>query len=195
MAGEARPTATAAELDATLPGQISHERTPHSLYANESLGQALRRLTLYGRDGLPVLSADGSVVEGWVTNSSALDAIARDLGARTSAAARGELESELAAAHQTTDRADSPSPLKGFRVIEVLLDEHSPAIGSTLGSVRWPEGHTPVSLLRRRVLHEADPRLPLAAGDSINILVDRRQRAGGGEHADASGAVDNADSA
>jgi CIC family chloride channel protein len=33
----------------------------------ESLGQALRQLAVYGRDGLPVVSPDGHRLEGWVT--------------------------------------------------------------------------------------------------------------------------------
>ena len=195
VTGEGRPTATAPDLSTELPGQVSHERTPQALYTTESLSQALRKLILHGRDGLPVLSADGSVVEGWVTNSSAMHAIARDLGTARSEASRAELESELAAAHQDTDCPESPSPLKNFRVIEVLLDEDSPAVGRLLGSVRWPEGHIPVSVMHRRVLHEADPRLSLTAGDSINLLTKRQDGAARGEHADTPAAVDNAGSA
>ena len=44
---------------ASLPGPVTHEREPQAFFATESLAQALRQLVLYGRDGLPVLSADG----------------------------------------------------------------------------------------------------------------------------------------
>ncbi|HTJ68103.1 MAG TPA: chloride channel protein [Actinospica sp.] len=159
------------ELVAALPGQVTHERTPQALYASESLSQALRQLVLYGRDGLPVLSADGARVEGWVTNASAMHAIARDLGAATAASTRAELEADLAAAHQPTDEADSPNPLTGYRVIEVLVGEDSRAIGKSLDAVDWPAGHIPVSVLHRRVLHEADPGLKLTVGDRVNLLV------------------------
>lgn len=156
-----------------LPGPVTHERIPQALYASESLSQALRQLMLYGRDGLPVLSADGGRVEGWITNASAIHAIARDLGAVAAESTRVELEADLAAAHQTTGEGASPNPLTGYRVIEVVVEDHSRAVGKTLETITWPPGHTPVSILHRRVLHEADPALPLAAGDRVNLLVHR----------------------
>jgi chloride channel protein, CIC family len=194
VAGAGDLSVTGADLAASLPGQISHERTPQALYATESLSQALRQLILYGRDGLPVLSPDGSAVEGWLTNAGAMHAIARNLGAAADAS-RAELEAELAAAHQNADSADSPNPLPGFHIIEVLLDEHSPAVGRPLGSIPWPHGHIPVSVLRRRVLHEADPRLTLTAGDRVNLLTKRHSGdEGRGEYSDAPLTSDNAGS-
>ena len=157
-------------ITAALPGPVTHERTPQALYANESLSQALRQLMLYGRDGLPVLSADGARVEGWVTNASAIHAIARSLGPVSTGVTRLTLEHDLAAARQPTDVDEVPNPLSGYRVLEVLVDERSAAAGKPLGWVAWPDGHTPVSIMRHRDLHEADPRLVLAAGDRVNLL-------------------------
>jgi CIC family chloride channel protein len=179
-AGNGHLPMSPADLAAMLPGQISHERTPQALYATESLSQALRQLILYGRDGLPVLSADGALVEGWITNASAMHAIARDLGAASTESTRTQLEAELAAAHQPTDPADSPNPLHGFRVVEVLLEDHSPAIGRPLGAIDWPAGHIPVSVLHQRVLREAAPGLILRAGDRVNLLTGRPEA--GEEH-------------
>jgi chloride channel protein, CIC family len=51
------------------------------LFASESLAQALRQVEAYGRDGLPVLPADGTQVRGWITSASVLSAIAREIGA------------------------------------------------------------------------------------------------------------------
>ncbi|HEX4787461.1 MAG TPA: chloride channel protein [Actinospica sp.] len=191
VSGNGHRPMNSADLASALPGQISHERTPQALYATESLSQALRQLILYGRDGLPVLSADGSAVEGWVTNASAIHAIARDLGAAATDASRAELEAELTAAHQDTVSTDSPNPLKGFSVVEVLLDDRSPAVGRPLGTVTWPEGHIPVSILHRRLLREADPVHILAAGDRINLLTKRRDNAAGEESAHSAAAVDS----
>ena len=92
---------------AVLPDAVAHERAPQPLYANGSLGQALRQLILYGRDGLPVLSADGATVEGWVTNASALHAIVRDLGPASALELHAELEAELAALN-IGDRVNLP---------------------------------------------------------------------------------------
>jgi hypothetical protein len=49
------------------------------LFASESLARALRQLEVYGRDGLPVISADGRRVEGWITSATVLRALARQL--------------------------------------------------------------------------------------------------------------------
>jgi CIC family chloride channel protein len=170
-AGNGHLPATGTDLQAVLPGPVTHDRTPQALYGTESLTEALRQLVIYGRDGLPVLSADGSAVEGWITNTGALHAIARDLGAALSETARTELETDLAAAHLETDEAKASNPLRGFRIVEITLDEHSSATGKSLGAVDWPAGHTPVSVTRRRALREADPHLKLAPGDRINLLV------------------------
>jgi CIC family chloride channel protein len=131
----------------------------------------LRQLILCERDGLPVLSVDGTQVEGWITNSSAMHAIARSLGAATAESSRVRLEAGLAASCQDARSAARSNPLAGFHVAEILIDEHSPACGRTLGSVTWPAGHVPVSLVHRRVLHEADPELTLAPGDRVNLLI------------------------
>ena len=195
VTGEGGLPVAGADLAASLPGQISHERTPQALYATESLSQALRQLVLYGRDGLPVLSPDGSAIEGWITNAGAMHAIARNLGATDADASRAELEAELAASQQNADSTDSPDPLTGFHIIEVLLDEHSPAVGRPLGSLQWPRGHIPVSVLHGRVLHEADPGLSLAAGDRINLLAKRHSgREDRAKRSDAPLAADNAGS-
>lgn len=98
--GDGRQPTNTRDISSLLPGSMTHERTPQAMYGSESLSQALRQLIFYGRDGLPVLSADGARVEGWVTNASAMHAIARDLGAATMDLSRVELDTDLAAAYQ-----------------------------------------------------------------------------------------------
>ena len=176
------------QIAAALPGPVTHERTPQALYASESLSQALRQLMLYGRDGLPVLSADGARVEGWVTNASAIHAIAHDLGPVSSGGTSSTLQRDLTAAHQSTDAEEVPNPLSGYRVLEVLVDEDSAAAGKPLSSIVWPDGHTPVSVMRHRDLREADPRLVLAVGDRVNLLA--RRTASHARHPEAA-AVEN----
>jgi hypothetical protein len=41
-----------------LPGLVAERHDLQTLFASESLGPALRQLAVYGRDGLPVVSAD-----------------------------------------------------------------------------------------------------------------------------------------
>src|SRR5579875_3631032 len=43
---------------ADLAGPVTYQRASQALFAGESLAAALRQLLVYGRDGLPVLSAD-----------------------------------------------------------------------------------------------------------------------------------------
>ena len=61
-------------------GEATGQGDPQAVYAGESLAQTLRQLAAYGRDGLPVLSADGQQVRGWITNASVLQAVASKIG-------------------------------------------------------------------------------------------------------------------
>jgi CIC family chloride channel protein len=62
-----------------LPGPVTYQADPQALFATESLARALRQLEVYGHDGLPVLSADGHQIQGWVTAPDVLAAIARQV--------------------------------------------------------------------------------------------------------------------
>ena len=46
------------ELWESLAGPVTDTRQPQELFGDETLEQALRQLTLYGRHGLPVISND-----------------------------------------------------------------------------------------------------------------------------------------
>jgi chloride channel protein, CIC family len=154
-----------------LPGRVVYEGDARAVYASESLAQTLRRLEAYGRDGLPVLSGDGQRVEGWITNASVLRTVAREIdgappGARPSAAPGPAREPA------------PPTPLQGYRVIEIAVGPSSPAVGTQLGRVSWPAGAIPVSLLRDRSLRDPDPELALAAGDRVRLLVVKPPQSG-----------------
>jgi CIC family chloride channel protein len=143
--------------DAPLPGQVISRAGPQAVYAGESLAQTLRQLGRYGRDGLPVLSADGTGVQGWITNASVLRAVADQVGASPRAAG-----------------LDAPDPLHGYRVLEVTLAPDSPAAGRPIGAIPWPVGSIPVSVLRDRSLTDPDPALTLQAGDRVSLLTPGR---------------------
>jgi chloride channel protein, CIC family len=76
-------SSTAAHL-AVADGPASSRPDPQILFASESLAQALRQLEVYGRDGLPVVSEDGSRVEGWITSATVLRALAQRITAHES---------------------------------------------------------------------------------------------------------------
>ena len=102
------PTAgrDSAEPDwAALVGPVTGRHDPQVLFGTESVPQALRQLETYGRDGLPVLSADGERVQGWVTGTSVLRAISRQLGA-------ARTEADLEHGEEETPHTP-PAPLAG----------------------------------------------------------------------------------
>jgi CIC family chloride channel protein len=143
-----------------LPGQVTYQGGPQAVYAGESLTQALRQLQVYGRDGLPVLSGDGSEVRGWITNASVLRAVAAQIGGSPPPGGP-------AGGHQPQA---APTPLSGYQVVELIVEADSPALGRPLGSMSWPPGSIPVSVLRHRRLQDPEPDLELAADDRVSVL-------------------------
>jgi CIC family chloride channel protein len=151
---------------APLPGQITGRQDPRAVYAGESLTQTLRQLDVYGRDGLPVLSADRSQVLGWITNASVLQAVRAEIGGPPP-------QATPAAAGSGPAPAEPPAPLPGYHVLEVTISADSPGAGRMLGAITWPHGYIPVSVSRGRSLDEPDPALTLASGDRISLLAPR----------------------
>ena len=145
-------------------GEVTWQGDPQTVYASESVAQTLRQLAAYGRDGLPVLSADGREVRGWITNTSVLQAVASQIGTSPPAAG-GQAGIEPAAAN-----GEPPNPLPGYQVVEFTVRKDSSAAGQTLGSISLPDGSVPVSVLQDRALREPDPGLTLAAGDRVSVL-------------------------
>jgi len=160
-----------------LPGPVTYQRDLQAVFADESLAQTMRQLDVYGRDGLPVLSTDGSQVRGWITNDSALRAVAREIGTSPRRAAgpasNGSAPQPGAGPQPGADgrpAAQPPTPLPGYQVLEITIEPGSPAAGKALGAVAWPAGCIPVSVLRGPSLQEPDPELTLGPGDRINLL-------------------------
>jgi chloride channel protein, CIC family len=169
--GESRAAHAAAALPRTLQGPVTlgeatWQGDPQAVFAGESLAQALRQLAVYGRDGLPVLSADGTQVRGWITNASVLQSLASRIGTSpTPAAANG-----LGDLRQQAADSEPPDPLRGYRVLEFTIGSESAAAGHTLRSISLPAGSIPVSILRNRVLLAPEPDLAMAAGDRVSVL-------------------------
>jgi CIC family chloride channel protein len=152
---------------APLPGPVTCHSEPQAVVADESLALTLRQLAAHGRDGLPVLSADRRQVQGWITNDSVLHAVARDIGTLPAQTAPVSGPAPPASPPQP------PTPLPGYQVAEITIGPGSQAAGKTLGTITWPRGWIPVSILRHRSLHEPDPGLTLAPGDRISLLAPR----------------------
>jgi CIC family chloride channel protein len=155
---------------AALPGPVIYQADPQALFATESVAQALRQLEAYGHDGLPVLSADGHQIPGWVTAPDVLRAIARQI---TTAQAQTQ-QTQAAADWDHTDPGalpqEPPTPLPGYQLTEITIPAGSPAAGRTLSDLTWPPGSTPVVVLRGHQLRPPQPELTLAPGDRVSLL-------------------------
>jgi CIC family chloride channel protein len=177
--------ADGASLTAALPGPVTGELAPQAIFATESLAQALRQLEIYGRDGLPVLSDDARQITGWVTNTTVIGAVAREIRTAQQDATRAQETADTAASPAeripgptagTGSHRDAavptavPNPLPGYRIVEITLPDNSPAAGTKLGDITWPAGYQPVSLLRNRHLRGPDPHLVIRPGDRIALL-------------------------
>ena len=139
------------------------------LFASESLSQALRQLELYGRDGLPVISADGQQLQGWITSQNVLQAVARHMHAAP-AAAQAPRATALAVPGPQAAPGQPPAPLAGYQILEITISAGSPAAGQTLGDTTWPPGWIPVTVLDNHTLRDPDPGITLAPGDRVNLL-------------------------
>jgi chloride channel protein, CIC family len=176
---------TTAPGGAALPGPVTYQADPQALFATESLAQALRQLEVYGHDGLPVLSADGHQIPGWVTAPDVLRAIARQITtaqAQTQQAQTQQAQTQQAQTQQAQItagwnhdgpdplRRHPPTPLPGYQFTEITVTPGSPAAGRKLADLTWPPGSTPVTVLRGGRLRPPQPELILAPGDRVSLL-------------------------
>ena len=148
----------AAARPAAADGPPTYRYDPQALFASESLAQTLRQLEVYGRDGLPVISADGRRVEGWITSATVLRALARQLAGTSNAAVEAEASADWGRCDDTEAMLrHPPAPLAGYQVTELMITADSPAAGRNLHEVTWPQAGIPVSVLRRRPARPAGP--------------------------------------
>jgi hypothetical protein len=130
----------------------------------------LRRGQDVDRAALPVLSGDGQQVQGWLTGASVLSAVASEIGG-AAPPGTGEQAAADAGGPAGERPARPPEPLAGYEVLEIAIFAGSPAAGSALGTVSWPPGCFPVSVLHGRALQDPDPAMILAPGDRISLLI------------------------
>jgi CIC family chloride channel protein len=168
-----RPNGQRAPAVTVLPGPVTDRRDPQALFAGESLGQALRQLVVYGRDGLPVLSEDGQRLLGWVTNNRVLHTVAQKINTAQAQTAQAQLAAEWALPDPESALREPPTPLRGYQILEVTIEPGSPAAGRALQTITWPAGATVVSVLHNRRIRDPDPAMALSPGDRIIVLARR----------------------
>jgi chloride channel protein, CIC family len=173
-----------AQDSATLPGTVIYQADPQALFATESITQALRQLEAYGHDGLPVLSADGHQIPGWVTAPDVLRAISHQIATTRAQTARAQITAGWDHPDPDSLLQHPPTPLPGYQLIEITITADSPIAGRKLSEVTWPRGSSPVSVLRGHQLRQPHPEITLASGDRVSLLTvapdssPARQRAG-----------------
>jgi CIC family chloride channel protein len=155
----------------SLPGPVTGHRRPQALFAGEPLTQALRQLALYGRDGLPVLAADGQQLGGWLTTENILHAVHRAVSSSRAAAAREQLAADGALPGPQAALPQAPDPLPGYQLLEITITPGLAAPGRALGDITWPPGSVPVSVATDHSVREPDPAITLSPGDRVNVLV------------------------
>jgi CIC family chloride channel protein len=169
LALAAGPPGAPGPAPAPPPGPVTRRHHPQMLFAAESLTQALRQLELYGRDGLPVISADGQYLQGWITSQNVLQAVARHMHAAPAAAQAQQVAAPAVPGPQAAP-GPPPDPLRGYQILEITISAGSPGDGQTLGDTIWPPGWIPVTILDDHTLRDPDPGITLAPGDRVNLL-------------------------
>src|SRR6202012_5126214 len=130
---------------ASLPGRVTERHDVQTLFASESLGQALRQLAVYGRGGLPVVSPDERQLEGWVTSEGVLRALAhRVAGTTADETAHAQAAADGGPCGPQAMPEHPRVPLPGYYVAQIIITGDSPAAGRKLGDVSWPHASIPV---------------------------------------------------
>jgi chloride channel protein, CIC family len=140
------------------------------LLADEDLEQARRQLVLYGRDGLPVLSHDGTL-RGWLTRADLLRALTDTLASSEAQIEDGTIAADWAAGDPIAASHRPTRPLDGYELLELRVLAGSPALGKRIAEVRWPAATTVVAITEGREVRAARPDISLRAGERVLVLV------------------------
>jgi hypothetical protein len=91
-----------------------------------------------------------------------LRAIGRQITAAQAQTRQAEVAADWDHADPGTLPRHPPNPLPGYRLVEITITAGSPAAGRNLADVTWPQGSTPVSVLRGHQLRPPHPQITLA---------------------------------
>jgi CIC family chloride channel protein len=117
-----------------------------------------------------VLSADGHQIQGWITAPGVLRSIARQVSATHAETTQAQVTADWEHADPQSLLRHPPTPLPGYRLVEISITPDSPGTGRKLQDVAWPRASIPLSVLRGRRLRPPHPELVLTHGDRVNLL-------------------------
>jgi chloride channel protein, CIC family len=161
-----------------LVGPVTDRHEPQVLFADETLDQALRQLVLYGRSGLPVISADREHLRGWITRQSVLGALADLVASSASDAEDGRLASEFSEEDAATRLHIPRAPLDGYDLVEVSIGDQSVVLDRRVGEVKWPPGAIVVAVSEGREIVPASSDQALRSGERVVMLVPKIEALG-----------------
>ena len=156
-------------------GEVTDRQSPQALFADETLEQALRQLVLYGPAGLPVISADGRSVTGWVTNQDVVRAMADRIERSRAEVVEGRLSAEFAAPDAAARLHAPTQPLDGYDLVEVRVSEDGCGNGRGLDELGLPAGAIPSAVTTGTRTAAVRSAVTLHAGDRLLVLLPRRQ--------------------
>jgi CBS domain-containing protein len=147
-------------LDATA-GSLAH-RLP-TLMPDESLEKALTLLMRQEVSGLPVVTQAGNRVIGWLTHRDVLRAYAARLGEEVATAESG--------GPGVSPRADLPSRLRDYRVVDLEMHPGAAPIGHRISDLAWPAFSLPIAVRREGRSFRPGPPTVVEPGDRLTVLV------------------------
>jgi chloride channel protein, CIC family len=143
---------------------------PQELFEDETLEQALRQLTLHGRAGLPVLSADRKHLRGWITRRDVLAALAASIEAAGHGIKAGAVVADFGAGDPERAAHQPSAPLHGYEIVDLSITPESSAADRRIGEVPWPHGAIVVAITDAGEITPALPTTTIRAGERVVLL-------------------------
>jgi CIC family chloride channel protein len=176
-AGAYRGTVTSRQVEAAARENVldatasSLAVVTSTLRADQDLDSALGTLVEHDRTGLPVLSADGTRLIGWVTHRDVLSAYARRLS--QSVAEATTQPASVVPATSAVDRVARPdlTRLEGYRVVDLQLSGPNQPVGQAVGAAQWPSATMLVAIRRDEEWITVSEATVLLQGDRLTLLV------------------------
>ncbi len=153
-----------------LVGPVADSRQAQTLFADETLAQALRQLVLYGQAGLPVLSHDSHHLLGWVTRQEVLRTFSDSLNGSASEIEQGAVAADFALDDPRAAAHTPSSPLSGYKIIEIAIGPGTPALDRQVGEIAWPARSCVVAATDGREIVSLHSDTKLQAGERVILL-------------------------
>ena len=158
------------ELWERVAGPVTDTRKPQELFGEETLEQALRQLTLYDHDGLPVVSHDRQHLQGWITRQDVLQTLATSVSSSAAEIEHGAVAADFAARDPEALAHTPSTPLSGYEIVEITITPESPALGRHAGNISWPTGSIIVAISEGHEIVPVHNDTELHAGERIILL-------------------------